>query len=292
MIEPTTVTLPRAQIPSPATTGPRSAPASRTSGSAHSTATRCGIDGGWPVLSEPFLQWVLQDSFTAGRRPEDVGVQLVPDVEPYELMKLRLLNGTHQAMSYLGCLASDRLVHEVAQGPIVARFLMDFMTLEASPTPAPVPRHRPRLLPGRAAGAIFQPWCSGHRCPDCAFTSDPIPTFLLPVVRERLAAGGDVTASGRGELGSIRRGLDEQGNTIEVIDKLEGQLTAAAIRQREEPDAFIQVRTVFGDLADNDRFTSTYPTALESLHTKGARATVDQINNIGGRFRQRCGSTQ
>jgi mannitol 2-dehydrogenase len=91
------------------------------------------------VLSEPFLQWVLQDSFTAGRRPEDVGVQLVPDVEPYELMKLRLLNGTHQAMSYLGCLASDRLVHEVAQGPIVARFLMDFMTLEASPTPAPVP---------------------------------------------------------------------------------------------------------------------------------------------------------
>jgi mannitol 2-dehydrogenase len=70
---------------------------------------RFGIDDRWPVVCEPFTQWVLEDSFTAGRpRYEDVGVQLVDQVEPYELMKLRLLNASHQAMCYFGYLAGYR----------------------------------------------------------------------------------------------------------------------------------------------------------------------------------------
>jgi mannitol 2-dehydrogenase len=77
-------------------------------------------------------------------------------------------------------------------------------------------------------------------------------------------------------------GVDEQGNPIEVIDKLRDQLTVAALRQRDEPDAFIQIRSVLGDLADNERFTGAYLTALTSLHENGARATVEQINSIGG----------
>ena len=64
---------------------------------------RFGVEDRWPVVCEPFTQWVLEDHFAAGRPPlEDVGVQLVDDVEPYELMKLRLLNASHQAMAYLG----------------------------------------------------------------------------------------------------------------------------------------------------------------------------------------------
>lgn len=247
---------------------------------------RYSIDDEWPVLSEPFVQWVLQDTFTAGRPPlEDVGVQLVPDVEPYELMKLRLLNATHQAMSYLGYLAGYRLVHDVAQDPTFAQFLLDYMILEATPTLAAVPgidlaEYRTTLLERFA-----NPGVRDTVARNCAFTSDRIPAFLLPVIRRQLAAGGNITRSAAVVASWARyaEGVDEQGNPIEVIDKLKDQLTAAALRQRDEPDAFIQVRSVFGDLADNQRFAAAYRSALASLHQKGARATVEDINNKSAR---------
>jgi len=101
---------------------------------------RFGVEDAWPVVCEPFTQWALEDDFSAGRPPfEDVGVQVVPDVVPYELMKLRLLNASHQAMCYFGYLAGYRLVHEVAQDPLFANFLLDYMNRKATPTLAPVP---------------------------------------------------------------------------------------------------------------------------------------------------------
>ena len=101
---------------------------------------RFGVEDAWPVVCEPFTQWALEDKFSAGRPPlEDVGVQVVPDVVPYELMKLRLLNASHQALCYFGYLAGYRLVHEVAQDPLFANFLLDYMNREATPTLAPVP---------------------------------------------------------------------------------------------------------------------------------------------------------
>ena len=83
---------------------------------------RFGIEDAWPVVCEPFTQWVLEDAFSAGRPPyEEVGVQVVDDVEPYELMKLRLLNASHQAIAYFGHLCGYRLVHEAAQDPALPR---------------------------------------------------------------------------------------------------------------------------------------------------------------------------
>ncbi|HVX47187.1 MAG TPA: mannitol dehydrogenase family protein, partial [Mycobacteriales bacterium] len=99
-----------------------------------------GISDAWPVGCEPFVQWVLEDSFGLGRPPyEDAGVQVVADVRPYELMKLRLLNGSHQALAYVGALAGYGYAHEVTQNPVFARFLLDYMTLEGAPTLDPVP---------------------------------------------------------------------------------------------------------------------------------------------------------
>ena len=101
---------------------------------------RFGIDDRWPVVCEPFTQWVLQDDFTAGRPPyEAAGVQVVADVEPYELMKLRLLNASHQALCYFGYLCGYRLVHEAAQDPLFRAFLLGYMDDEATPTLPPVP---------------------------------------------------------------------------------------------------------------------------------------------------------
>ena len=106
---------------------------------------RFGIEDSWPVVCEPFTQWVLEDDFGNGRPPlEDVGVQLVSDVEPYELMKLRLLNASHQALCYFGYLAGYRLVHEVCQDPLFAAFPAGVHGSRGDADPAACPRDRPR----------------------------------------------------------------------------------------------------------------------------------------------------
>src|SRR5690606_4782929 len=98
-----------------------------------------GVVDRWPVVAEPFFQWVLEDDFPLGRPPlQDAGVQLVDDVEPYELMKLRLLNVGHQALAYLGWLSGYRYAHEAVADPLLARFVRDYMD-EATSTLRPVP---------------------------------------------------------------------------------------------------------------------------------------------------------
>ena len=100
-------------------TGSPRSPPTRTG---PSSRERFGVEDAWPVVCEPFTQWVLEDAFSAGRPPfEDAGVQLVADVEPYELMKLRLLNASHQALCYFGYLAGYRLRPRGLPGPAVRR---------------------------------------------------------------------------------------------------------------------------------------------------------------------------
>jgi len=239
-----------------------------------------GVDDAWPVVCEPFTQWVLEDGFGAGRPPfEDAGVQVVPDVEPYELMKLRLLNASHQALCYFGYLAGYRLVHDAAQDPLFAGFLLDYMELEATPTLEPVPgvdlrEYRHQLL-DRFSNAQVKDTVARL----CAESSDRIPKWLLPVIRHNLRTGGDIIRATAVVASWARyaEGVDEQGQPIEVVDRLRDTLTAAARLQRTRPLSFIENREVFGDLVDSERFVSAYRSVLSSLHHKGARATLKDL---------------
>jgi mannitol 2-dehydrogenase len=241
---------------------------------------RFGIDDRWPVVSEPFTQWVLEDRFSLGRPPlEDAGVQVVEDVEPYELMKLRLLNASHQALAYFGYLAGYRLVHEAAQDPLFRRLLLGYMEEEATPTLRPVPgielgKYRENLIERFSNPAIRDTLAR------LAFDgSERIPKWLLPVIRENLAAGGVIRRSAAVVASWARycEGVDEQGQPIEVMDRRRDRLMANAQRQREDPLAFIADREVFGDLIDDERFTAPYLAALNSLHEHGARATLEAL---------------
>jgi mannitol 2-dehydrogenase len=243
-------------------------------------AERFGVDDGWPVVCEPFTQWVLEDSFPRGRPAlEQVGVQVVDDVEPYELMKLRLLNASHQALCYFGYLAGHRLVHEVAQDPLFASFLLAYMDTEATPTLAPVPgvdltAYKQQLIERFSNAAVRD---TVARL--CAESSDRIPKWLLPVIRENLAAGRDVryAAAVVASWARYAEGVDEQGEPIPVVDRLADSLTAIARTQRGDPLAFVANRELFGDLVDQPAFTEPYLATLESLHTKGARATLESL---------------
>ena len=241
---------------------------------------RFGVEDGWPVVCEPFTQWVLEDDFGADRpRFELAGVQVVDDVHPYELMKLRMLNASHQAMCYLGYLSGFRYAHEVCQDPLFAEFLLGYMSQEGEPTLEPVPgvdlAQYQRTLIDRFANPEIRDTLARL----CAESSDRIPKWLLPVIRQQLAAGGPMERSALVVAAWARyaEGVDEQGQPIEVVDRLRDRLVARAQRNRVEPTAFIADRDLFGDLVDDERFVAAYTACLSSLHEKGARATVEEV---------------
>ena len=241
---------------------------------------RFGVDDRWPVVCEPFIQWVLEDRFCAGRPPyEDVGVQVVDDVEPYELMKLRLLNASHQALAYFGQLCGYRWVHDAARDEAFRRLLLGYMVEEATPTLSPVPgidldEYRHTLVE-----RFSNPGVRDTLARLATDSSNRIPKFLLPVIRRQLEPGG---------TGEIRRsaaivaswaryaeGVDEDGEPIEVVDARADRLRELA--RDPDPEAFIRDRELFGDLGDDARFAAAYREARESLRERGARATLEAV---------------
>lgn len=241
---------------------------------------RFDIQDEWPVVCEPFTQWVLEDRFAEGRPPlEDVGAQLVADVGPYELMKLRLLNASHQAMCYFGYLSGYRLVHEVCRDPLFARFLRDYMDIEATPTLLPVPGIDLNTYKSQLLERFSNPGIRDTVARLCADSSDRIPKWVLPVIRENLASGGEIdrAAAVVASWARYAEGIDEQGAPIEVVDRLKESLMSDAQRQRQNPLAFIENRGLFGDLVDNERFVGSYRSALDSFHERGARATLEGL---------------
>ncbi|WP_404288623.1 mannitol dehydrogenase family protein [Glutamicibacter arilaitensis] len=243
-------------------------------------AERYGIEDAWPVVSEDFVQWVLEDKFVSGRPEfEQVGVQLVEDVMPYELMKLRLLNATHQGLCYFGHLAGYRAVHDVARNELFAQFLLRYMRAEAQPTLA--------ALPGVDLAAyqdkLIERYSNEHVADTiarlCADSSDRIPKWLMPVVRENLAADRDVSLSAAivASWARYAEGTDEAGEPIQIVDRLAQEVSAAAAKHPEDPLAFLRQRDLFGDVIHDERFTKPYLEALESLHSQGAIATLERI---------------
>jgi mannitol 2-dehydrogenase len=111
----------------------------------------------------------------------------------------------------------------------------------------------------------------------CAESSDRIPKWLVPVIKANRLSGGEIELSALVVASWARyaEGVDEQGNPIEVVDRLKDRVMAAAARQQDDPLAFIRDRDLFGDLVDDERFRSAYTAALDRLHAAGARSTLE-----------------
>lgn len=204
---------------------------------------------------------------------------MVDDVTPYELMKLRLLNASHQGLCYFAYLAGYRLVHDAASDPLFAEFLLAYMDSEATPTLKPVPGidlpDYKRTLIERFAN----PGVRDTIARLCADSSDRIPKWLLPVIRANLLSGKPVRLSAAivASWARYAEAVEEDGAAIEIVDPLATTLVPLAQSQRDNPLAFIENRALFGDLADHSRFVEAYRWALDSLHRDGARATLEQL---------------
>ena len=239
-----------------------------------------GVNDRWPVVAEPFSAWVIEDDFADGRPPlEQAGVLLVDDVRPYELMKLRLLNAGHQCLAYFAHLCGFQFVHEAARDPLFAEFLLSYFDNEAIPTLPPVPgidlHEYARTLVERFANPAVRDTVARL----CAYSSDRIPKWLYPVICDNLANDGPVrfAAAAVASWARYAEGTDEWGRPYEVVDQLADSLIPIARSQYQNPTAFIEITAVFCDLAHQPRFVDAYRWALDSLHTKGARATLEAL---------------
>jgi mannitol 2-dehydrogenase len=239
-----------------------------------------GVNDRWPVVAEPFTAWVLEDKFADGRPPlEQAGVLLVDDVAPYELMKLRLLNAGHQCLAYFAHLCGFEFVHAAASDPVFADFLLAYFESEAIPTLPPVPGIDLHEFSRTLIERFANPGVRDTVARLCAFSSDRIPKWLIPVICDNLASDGSVRVAAAVVASWARyaEGTDEWGEPYEVVDQLADSLIPIARTQYENPTAFIEITAVFGDLAHQPRFVQAYSWALDSLHRKGARATLEAL---------------
>ncbi len=238
---------------------------------------RFGVDDRWPVRSESFAQWVLEDDFPQGRPAfETVGVQIVNDVEPYELMKLRLLNASHQAMGYLGILSGMTTVHETCSDPLFRSFLHGYMHREAIPTLRPVPgidldEYTDQLVARFASEAVRD--TLARQVVDGA---DRIATFLLPVVRAQLSSGGSIAHAALviAAWSVFLEGRADDGTPTPVVDRRIDLLHAALAAEHAEPGAFLDCAPVFGGLGQDQRLRTAFVEARGRIAADGARAAM------------------
>jgi fructuronate reductase len=238
----------------------------------------------WPVVTEPFTQWVIEDQFPQGRPPlETAGVQLVSDVGAHEVMKLRMLNGSHSTLAYLGYLAGYELVSQAIANPSLRKLIHGLMTNEVISTlPAEIGNYgayRDALLERFANPALK------HRTWQIAMDgSQKLPQRLLGTIRCRLDRGQSITLTALGVAAWMRyvTGIDERGRDIDVRDPLAARLKAITQASSGAPDklldGFLGLSEMFGpDLTQNPIFRATLAGHLALLFERGALATVESV---------------
>lgn len=271
------------EVAFPSTMVDRIVPATTSADLAENDAA-LGCEDRAAVVHEPFMQWVIEDRF-AGERPawEDAGATLTGDVAPWEAMKLRMLNGSHSALAYLGYLAGYACVHEVVAQPDFAAWVRRLMEREVAPTLV-VP-HGANLADYREALlARFANPALGHRTWQIAMDgSQKLPQRILGTVRANLAHRRDVGLAALAIAGWMRyvRGDDEAGRPIDVSDPLAPRFAAIAARCGSEPRtyarALLALSEVFGDdLAQHPRFVSSVTGSLTTICRDGAASAVAQ----------------
>ncbi len=247
---------------------------------------RFGIEDAWPIVTEPFRQWVIEDSFTNGRPAwERVGGEIVADVAPYELMKMRLLNGSHLAMAYLGALKGYTYVHEVMADALFTAFIAAFME-EVTPV---VPVIQGTSVVEYKATLIerFQnPTINDQVTRICSEGSAKLPKWLLPSIAElteRQQPTGLLSLVVASWIFYLGRGADERGRPLDIVDARAGELRGIASAAGLDPRPLLAVRSIFGErLPANVEFVRAVEAAMRRLADDGVEATLRQALGSAG----------
>ncbi|PHN05738.1 mannitol dehydrogenase family protein [Flavilitoribacter nigricans] len=241
-----------------------------------------GIADAWPVTCEPFIQWVVEDRFSNGRPPlEQLGVQFVPDVSPYEKMKIRLLNAGHSVLGIPGAIHGHPTINACMEDPVFATFMRNFMDLEATPVLDPVEGIDLEKYKDTLEERFANPNIKDSVARICSESSAKLPKFLLPTLQKNLAAGGPITYATlvlAAWCYYSDKQQDENGAALEISDVMSDELHRAARETATDPAAFLRQKNLFGDLMDDNRFMDQYGLMIRQLYgQKDIRALMQSV---------------
>lgn len=240
-------------------------------------AEQFGVDDAWPVFCEPFKQWVLEDRFPDGRPAlEKVGAQFVDDVAPFELMKIRILNGGHATIAYPAGLMDIHFVHEAMQHPLVSAFLAKLERTEIMPTVPPVP------------GVVLEDYCklierrfANPKIGDtvrrlCLDGSNRQPKFIIPTIADRLKAGAGIDGLALESALWCRYcfGTTDSGAAIEPNDPNWERMQATAKAAKDDPQAWLGMEDIYGEVGRSPIFAAAFAHGLRTLWSVGTRETL------------------
>jgi fructuronate reductase/mannitol 2-dehydrogenase len=240
-------------------------------------ARRYGVDDRWPVITEPFSQWVIEDRFSNGRPPLDqVGVRFVSDIDGYELVKTRLLNAAHSALGYLGSLAGHRSIDVVMTDRLLADYVRRLMDDEVTPLLVPpdgldLDRYKRSLMRRFANPAI-----ADQLSRLCRRGSMKMPHHVLPSLRQARAEGRPsalLTLAVAAWFLHLR-GVGPVPGRVEVDDPRGPALQALALAGGPDPRPLLGERSIFRDLVDDEAFVADLRDAMARLERYGVRATL------------------
>ncbi|HEY9737628.1 MAG TPA: mannitol dehydrogenase family protein, partial [Trichocoleus sp.] len=237
------------------------------------------IDDAWPVVAEPFLQWVVEDHFSAGRPDlESVGVQMTDNVHPYEMMKIRLLNTSHLLLGYLGSLMGYTYAHEAMADDLIRQAierLMDEVTSTLQPVPGiDITEYKHTLVE-----RFSNPKIRDQLARLCLNSSAKLPKWVLGSVRDKLQQSGPIDYMSLTIAAWFRylKGQDDQGRPLPIEDPMADVLTERAQAGGADPSPLLSLTEIFGDLPQNSRFVETVTTYLNQLYGSGAKGVLTQL---------------
>lgn len=250
-------------------------------------ARALGVDDAWPVTAEAFFDWAVEDHFVAGRPAwtSQPGVRFVSEAAPWETLKLRMVNGCHSAIAYLGAMAGWSTVDRAVAAPGLRRFVDALMRMELEPTLPPLPGFDLHAYRSQ----LHQRWRNpaiAHRTQQIAMDgSQKLPQRLTVPLRARMAAGQAAPriATSLAAWLHYLRGRDEAGNEYPIDDPLADELRALCARAathgnlRAEVAVLTSFRPVFGELAGSAELVEAIAPALRSLRERGVAATLESF---------------
>ena len=243
--------------------------------------TSC-IDDAWPVVCEPFKQWVIEDNFIAGRPAwETVGAQFVDDVVPFEKMKLSLLNAGHSVLGILGALLGYDTIDEAINNQNISTFLNNYMDVEVTPTLGDLEginlENYKKSLLERFGNINIKDQIDRI----CSETSAKFPIFILPTINTQLENNRAIRLAAfvTAAWAIYNLGLDENGKFLNIKDAMIDVLHKKAMKATNKPQLFLEIETVFGGLKASEVFVKAYTNAYQNIIKNGVEKGITDLNN-------------
>ncbi|MEG2912305.1 MAG: mannitol dehydrogenase family protein [Pseudomonas sp.] len=244
-------------------------------------ADKHAVDDAWPVVCEPFVQWVLEDKFVNGRPAwEKVGVQFTDDVSPYEEMKIKLLNGSHLALTYLGFLKGYRFVHETMNDPLFVRYMRAYMDLDVTPQLAPVPGINLDDYKDTLVARFSNQAIADQLERVCSDGSSKFPKFTVPTINRLIADGRETRRAALvvAAWALYLKGVDENGDTYSIPDPRAVFCQALVAEDASMTERLLAVEEIFGTaIPRSAEFVAAFEWCCDSLREVGVTRTLERV---------------